>query len=248
MGEARESGARRPFVWLIPIAALVSLLGWFIFARKGTPGLSDRELATQIMAEHLRAVLKPKAVLVISNPFPQLPGRPAEVYEFERAGVAGLRRGFGPQVELKVVFPKLKAEVLNDPGSVPIDPKTTTPLSFLVSAEAFEATIRENPNCEVVISLIGLPVSLDRVEAWSKAPPPRFALLLPDCRMIGDLTAVQTAFTSGKVAAAVLRKPETPARKAGSGNYQQQFEDRFLLVTTENASALLSKHPRLFGF
>ena len=212
------------------------------------PALSDREIATQVMAEHLKNTLQPKSVAVISNPFSQTPGRPAQVYEFEKVGIAGLERGFGKEIPLKIVFPKLAPEVLANPASVVVDPKTTTPLSFLVSAEAFEQAIKEVPDCDLVISLIGLPVKLSQVEAWTKSGPPRFALLLPDCRMIGDLGAVRAAFASKKLAAAVLQKPGVAGGPVVSSDSRSQFDARFLLVTPENANETIAKAPQLFAF
>src|SRR4051812_29399362 len=79
------------------------------------PVLTDREIATQVMAEYLKDKLHPKSVAVISNPFSQTPGRPAQVYQFEKAGVAGLEHGFGKETPMKVVFPLLKPEVLQNP-------------------------------------------------------------------------------------------------------------------------------------
>jgi hypothetical protein len=200
------------------------------------------------MAEYLKDKLHPKSVAVISNPFSQTPGRPAQVYQFEKAGVAGLEHGFGKETPMKVVFPLLKPEVLQNPASVPLDPKTTTPLSFLVSAAAFDQAIKEVPNCDLVVSLIGLPVKLAQVETWAKPGAPQFALLLPDCRMIGDLAAVRSAFSSGKLAAAVLLKPGAAPSRAASGDYHREFEERFLLVTRENANEIISKAPQLFTF
>src|SRR5262249_49245814 len=158
-----------------------------VFLRpRSKPAVSERQIATRNLAEYLKSTIKPKAVLVISNPFSQLPNRPPQVYEFEKAGIAGLQEGFGKEVSLKVDFPELKPQALANPASVPMDPGTTTPLSFLVTEQSFEKVIQKNPDCDVVVSLIGLPVNLHASEAWTKAGPPRFALLLPDWRIIGD--------------------------------------------------------------
>jgi hypothetical protein len=207
--------------------------------------LDEREVATRVMAAHLQSTLHPKAVLVLSNPFAQMPGRPAEVYRFEEAGISGLKQGFGKDVRLIVAAPELKPEAREDPGSVPVDPKTTTPLSFLAAADAFDKAIHSATNCELVVSLIGLPADISRFEAWNRPGPPRFALLLPDCRMIGSAENVRTAFVSGKLAAAVVRKPGSAA--AGKQG-DPSFEDRFILVTSSNVDEFLGKIPQAFGF
>jgi hypothetical protein len=206
---------------------------------------SDRAVATRVLAEYLAKVVQPKAVLVISNPFTQQSGRSPEVYAFEKAGVEGLKEGFGAKIPVTVAFPKLKEEVLRDPGSVAVDPQTTTPLSFLVAENSFSEVIRQNPNCDVVVSLIGLPVNLAAMKEWSQPQGPKFALLLPDWRMIGGRDEIVRAFKGKKLIAAVANKPgasDTPAR-----DDKEQFENRFLLVTVENVEGLLRDFPAVFG-
>jgi hypothetical protein len=231
---------------ILPLV-LVSLAGATWLGCK-KPALTDREIATQVLAEYLKTNLHPKAIGVISNPFSQTPGRATQVYQFEKAGIAGLERGFGKGAALKVVFPKPRPEVLQNPASVPLDPKTTTPLSFLIRAEAFGEAIKEVPNCDLVISLIGLPSNVNQMDAWTKPGSPRFALLLPDCRVIGDLATVRAAFASGKIAAAVLPKPGAIGSGTVSSDYRAHFETRFLLVTPQNANEVIAKAPQLFAF
>lgn len=207
---------------------------------------SERAIATRVMAEYVAKAAAPKAVLVISNPFTQQSGRAAEVYAFEEAGIEGLKEGFGEQVPVKVVFPKLKEEVLRDPASVPVDPQTTTPLSFLVTESAFSEVIQQNRDCDVVVSLIGLPANVPAFKEWSQAGAPRFALLLPDWRMIGGPGEIKRAFSQKKLVAAVVNKPNAPA-DAGTGEARAIFDRRFLLVTAENVEQLLNEHPAAFG-
>src|SRR5688572_20348545 len=117
----------------------ILILGWVAFSTGCTDSapLSDRELATTVLAQESAKAVRPKKVLVISNPFSQQPGSPEQVYDFEKAGIAGLQEGFGKDVKIDIVFPQLKPEVLKDPRSVQVDPQTTTPLSFLVGEQAF---------------------------------------------------------------------------------------------------------------
>jgi hypothetical protein len=206
---------------------------------------SERAVATRVLAEHVVTAARPKGILVLSNPLSQQSGRPAEVYAFEKAGVEGLKEGFGEKVPVTVVFPKLKEEVLRDPGSVQVDPQTTTPLSFLVAENAFSEVIQQNPNCDVVVSLIGLPVNLAAVKEWSHAGGPKFALLLPDWRMIGARDAILRAFGEKKLVAAVVSKPNAP--EAAGANDKQHFERRFLLVTAANVEQVMSEYPGIFG-
>ena len=206
---------------------------------------SERTAATQVLAEYVVTSARPKGVLVISNPFTQQSGRPANVYAFEKAGVDGLKKGFGAKVPLTIAFPKLREQVLRDPGSVQVDPQTTTPLSFLVAENSFRELLQMHPNCDVVVSLIGLPVNLVAFKEWSQAGAPKFALLLPDWRMIGGREEILRAFREKKLIAAVVNKPN--AIESVAKDYREQFENRFILVTADNAEKALADYPAAFG-
>ena len=223
---------------------LVPVLGLFFGCSRGAPE-SERAIATRVLAEHIVKAASPKAVLVLSNPFTQQSGRPAEVYDFEKAGVDGLKDGFGAKIPVTIAFPKLKPEALRDRGLVPVDPQTTTPLSFLVAENAFSEAIQQHSNCDVVVSLIGLPVNLPALKEWSQAGLPKFALLLPDWRMIGGREEILRSYREKKLVAAVVNKPN-PTESAGR-DYREQFENRFILVTADNVEKMLADHPAVFA-
>jgi hypothetical protein len=223
---------------------------WFYRGKEAATrraALSHREVATRVLAEYLAGQTPPPRPLVMSNPFTRERGHPKHVYAYEEAGLKGLRQGFGKGVDLKVVFPDLKAEYRQNPMSVRVDPKTTTPLSYLVAENAFDLLAGKHPECNVIVSLIGLPARLDQVEIWRKPDGPRFALLLPDWRMVGNPETVRAAFKSGKLIAAVLNKPGAPAeRERTKGDYRAEFERRFLLVAGENVDESMKAYPQLF--
>lgn len=116
-----------------------------------------------------------------------------------------------------VVFPELRSEFRQNPQAVYVDPKTTTPLSYLVADGSFDALLKNYPETDIVISLIGLPVNLNRLESWVRSGRPSFALLLPDLHIVGDPAAVKQAMQSSKIVAAVLNKPRAPAETEAEG-------------------------------
>jgi hypothetical protein len=220
---------------IIATAAVAIVLicgGAFYFGRANRAPLSQREVATQILAEYIRKTASPKSVVIISNPLAPQAGMTSDMSTFEKAGVAGLRKGFGSDVDVKVALPKTKGE----PGSVFYDPNTRTPMSFLITDTAFEDVARENPNTDVFVSLIGLPANPLSMMAIQK----RFAFLLPDFRLMGDANSVRHAFKSGKVIAAVIQRPgvTAPEKVAGS-DYKREFEKRYVLVTAQNVDEWL---------
>lgn len=233
---------------IIGVAFLLLLtagaLYWTI-SREETSPLSHREAATRVLAEYLQEKLEPDSVLVISNPFAEMAGRPKDVYDFQNAALAGLEKGFGRGVKIDRAPAALKPAAKADPYSVPVDSSSKTPLSFLIEEGAFDDLVQKHPNAKVVISLIGLPVNLAKCSVWQKEGGPGFGLLLPDWRMIGNANAIQHAFATGKLAAAVVEQGSAPAEEI-SGNYREMFEKRFLLVTPENVQQLLREQPKLF--
>ena len=241
-------------VWGVVVLAFcgvgITLAFWFYKQDEGRArksALWHRQVATRALAEHVAKQYPGARALVVSNPFTQKKGQPREIYEFEEAGVAGLREGFGKTISFQVVFPELRPEFFSDPRSVHVDPKTTTPLSYLVAENAFVALAEQHPDCAVIVSLIGLPVSLTRQPGWRNPAGPKYALLLPDWRIVGDKRAVQSAVKSEKIVAAVLNKPGAPPEsEAAVTDPKAEFARRFLLVTKDNIDRLLQTYPQVF--
>jgi hypothetical protein len=222
---------------------------YFLFPKNRAQrnALANRTLATQELAAYLSRTYAGKRALVIANPFTLKRSQRPEIYEFEQAGIRGLRLGFGKDVTIEaIVYPDLRRQFLEDPNSVYVDPKTTTPLSHLVAENAFDKAALEHPGCEIII-LIGLPVGVTQTELWGKVGSPKLALLLPDWRIIGEHEAVREAFRSGKLAAAVLNRPGTPPESQPlEKDRLAAFANRFLLVTAETIDEMMRTHPQLF--
>jgi hypothetical protein len=225
---------------MVVIAGIILLAGGiFLWLHHRAPAISEREYATQLLAEFLRAAVKPKSVLVIGNPFADQANHSTQVYQFEKAGISGLKSGFGARIPIKIAHPTVKPSVLADPTSVHIDTKSPTPLSFVIEPLAFDEILKANSDCDLAVSLIGLPVNLSAMEAWNKNGAPRFALLLPDWRIIGDASGIQNAFASGKLVGAVVVRPGTAELT--------DFKQRYLIINSNNIGQTLARSPQLFG-
>lgn len=212
----------------------------------GPGALEHRELATFFLAKHLAATLPGKTAVVLSNPFSLQTGQPREVYQYEKAGIRGLQRGFGQAIVLEqVVFPEIKPEFFKNRKSVPIDPATSTPLSYLVREDSLDSIAKVHPKAEVFVSLIGLPLNTGQTQAWKSGK--RFALLLPDLRMLGGQREISAAFKSGRLVAAVFNRPGAPGEDQPLRRDPAiEFEQRFVLVTSENIEQIIKAYPRLF--
>ena len=106
---------------------------------------------------------------------------------------------------------------------------------------------RQHSDCALIVSLIGLPANLEQVKCWQSSTGPKFALLLPDLRWIGNAAAVAGAVKRGKLAAFVLAKPGAPGGESSPrGNFAAEFEKHFLLVTEQNIDQVVEQYPQLF--
>lgn len=214
----------------------------------GAGPLTQRELAMEYLGRYLASQYPGKTAVVLANPFTQMPNQPREIYQFEKAALQGLRRGLGKSVVIETVaFPELRPGFLADRRSVFIDPRTTTPLSYVVTDETLDKIARDHPQAELLVSLIGLPINVRRTETWKTANPRKFALLLPDLRMVGNEGNVREAIFGGKIAAIVMNKPGAPAEDQPMGkDSKMEFDRRFLLVDRDTFDRLLQVYPRLF--
>ena len=240
--------------WIAGLAFVAIVLGLveaqFHLFRKlcGVGPLTQRELAMEYLGRYLASQYPGKKVVVLANPFSQKSGQPREIYQYEKAGLRGLQRGLGKSVVIETVaFAELKPGFVKYPRSVFIDLRTTTPLSYVVTDGALDKIAAAHPQAELLVSLIGLPLNVRQTETWKSANPKKFALLLPDLRMVGDAGAVREAILSGKIAAFVLNKPGAPADDQPMGeDSKMEFDRRFLLVNRDTIDRLLQLYPRLF--
>lgn len=219
------------------------LRGWL-----GGGALAHRELAMEHLGRHLAEHYRGARAVVMSNPFSRMPGQPSEVRQFEEAGLRGLRRGLGESVVIEaVVFPPLNPLFHSNRSAVYIDPQTTTPLSYLMTEDSLDRITAEHPQAELLVSLVGLPTNAWETEAWKREKGPKFALLLPDVRLLGDANAVREAVRKGKIAAMILNKPGAPPEDRPLGrDLRAEFDLRFLLVHCETLEDCLQRYPDLF--
>ena len=229
------------------IGALVLITAGIWYFLRSEPrdyALTARELATRRLGEHLAQKFPGQRALLISNPFTQNANIASDIVATEKAGIDGFKKGMGDKLVLEAVaFPDLKPEARTNPRAVFIDGETTTPLSFLVSADAFDKLAGQHPQAGLFVSLIGLPANVKELRCWQDEKP-KFALLLPDLRFVGNAAAVKQSLQKGKIAAMVLQKPGAPSLHHGVS--QTDFDQLFILVTADNIERTMLDYPQLF--
>ncbi len=223
--------------WLAGGLLLIAVLLFFRLYLKSREemgqALDSRQSVLQALGKHLSLQHAPDCVLVLSNPFAQKHGQQRETRQFDDAGIEGLKKGLAKTTRLEVARPKIKPEYWDNPQSAPIPPNAKNPLSFLMEASSIDAISKNHPDCEVIVSLIGLPVGANKLKVWQKRSPVKFAFLLPDLRVVGSKAEVLRAFQSGKIIAAAVRD-------LNSGEP--------LIIDADNIQAALASHPGLLGF
>jgi hypothetical protein len=231
------------------LALLVVGLRFYFTPERAVRGAAEdrRTLALQILGEHLARQLPGERVLVIGNPFSQQSGQPANVYDFEEAALRGLTEGMGDALKLEgTAFPELDPRAATDPGAVPLPPDLRTPLSLMTTRGAWDRLQEEHPRAGLWVSLIGLPAGISGMKVW-RQDGPRFALLLPDLRVLGNSRTVGAAFRSGKLVAAVFNRPGAPPQSARrEKDPRDEFDLRYVLVTPDNYEQVLRDHPGLW--
>ena len=225
---------------------LIAACGWVasMCGCSDRAALSDREVATRVLAEHLAREIRPKHVAVLSNPFTQLPGRSPEIYTFEKAGIDGLKKGLAEATRISIVFPKLSPRAIEEPQAL-VPAGSKTPLSFLLEKGSVDEALASAAGADLVVSLIGLPAGLSEVKAWSDRRT-KLALLLPDWALLGPPECIRSAFHEGKLAAAVVNRPGARETSKEHENYRKLFDEKFVLVTAGNIDELLNKSPEIF--
>ena len=221
--------------WLV--GALFAVACWVFWSSflQSPPELSRafelRRLSLKQLGEHLLPSIKGDCVLVLSNPFTETRGKNGNARRFEEAAIAGLKSAFGDQKELLVVFPTIKPEFREHPERAIFPPDSKTPLSFLMEPDAVDEIVRAHPDCELILSLVGLPVGIEKQEVWNGDH--QFGLLLPDLRILGSKRKAANAFKEGKIVAAVVADSKT---------------DEPLVIDSSNIEAVLTDQPKLLGF
>jgi len=201
---------------LVVTGSLLIYLGWTRFKRDpAQSALGQREDALRSLGAFLSQEGSVKRCVVVGNPFLKLPQRDPVAQRFEAASLRGLKRGLGEGVILEECrYPALTAEAMSDPSAVVMPPGVSTPLSFMVRRGAWDDLLKGLREDTVVISLIGIPSGLSEQRWWRDEHGPRLALVLPDYRVMGEPETVASAFTSGKILAA-LEAPSPSNVKTG---------------------------------
>lgn len=164
------------------------------------PGLdkkvSDaRAGAVQNLVSVLPASYHGKTAVVVVNPFGQ---DQSQVKALEASTLESLTRLLHGRITLETDYPTLKTGAKENPGSFAIPPRSTAPISFLMTEDAFAQLAAKHPEAALIISLVGYPAG------GLKHQHPPALLLYPDLRAFGKREDLRKGFNDGRLLALVL--------------------------------------------
>jgi len=118
------------------------------------------------------------------------------------------------------------------------------PIQHMTFAIHFDDMIKRHPNCNLIISFIGLPPDAGDMAIWSQEPEtrPKVAILH------GEVFALKNAIASGAISAVVVPLPGAKLDEgAPPRKLQDAFDKRYLLITPQNVAEIAAKYSRLFA-
>ncbi len=186
----------------------------------------------------------PNARVVIIKPYPYL-----HKEEVRQGMISGLTRELdGKMTIVKTVDPQLPDWVQLE-FEKRLDQTRATEaeipnLNDWFTADHFDPILAEHAtDCDIVISLAGLPEDSRRMTYWQRADRPKLALGFSMARLPARRIA------SGDIVAAVTYRLKTPADAElpqTDDEVVAAFNRRYHLVTPDNVAEKRAKQPRLF--
>ncbi len=126
------------------------------------------------------------------------------------------------------------------------DPVDLVPMHMWFTPKSVDKLLNNySDKIDLVVSVIGLPAGWTKMEFWRKEDQPAFALL----ESRGHRRHFVEALKQEKICAAVLNKPPKKYKvdKMPPSNLDKAFKKRYILMTPENASKVVTEYPKMFS-
>ncbi|MFA6292909.1 MAG: hypothetical protein WC637_14060 [Victivallales bacterium] len=179
------------------------------------------------------------------------PGSNALIITYDRnsenslldASMDGIREGLGGKVRIAAIDSPIKPAPLKASEKTKISPEKMLYLSRKVQSNNLDQVIARHPECNLVISLIGLPKDANKMLIFTIKPEkrPKLALLSSNISMMKDRIA------QGDINVAIINRPDyIPGKNKIPKDIELAFDKRFLVVTPDSVKAVASDYPSLF--
>ncbi|MBN1863846.1 MAG: hypothetical protein JW808_02985 [Victivallales bacterium] len=155
--------------------------------------------------------------------------------------IDGFKEGFGSSITNITI----KSPQVQKPKGAPEE--FAMPMMELMTTEHFNKLLDQNRSCNLVITMIGLPYDMAKLNIWQQfeRDPKKTPNL---CLMNTEISMMYPAIKGGLVLAAVTYNPDARyTEDPAPTDPQQAFDMRYLLITTENVDEIAEKFgERLF--
>ena len=162
------------------------------------------------------------------------------------AALSGLREGLGGKVKIAAVdspLPAPSGEKSSGNQKTKISPERMLYLSRNMQSDNFDRLIAKHLDCNLIISLIGLPKDANKMRILSIKPEKRPKLAI----LSGNLSLMKDRISQGDISVAVITRPGyIPGKKKLPKDIESVFDRRYLLVTPDNINLIASEHPEIF--
>ncbi len=250
---------------LVLICALVILKGTGIFGDPSAKVFIQNEMvynrvAGYILGKYLSEKFPQAKVLLVVD---KIPGQ--EIYNQQ---ISGLKEGFGGKLNIvaeDMPLPPVEptatetdpgtgevAQSADAPAPAPATPSEWAPASEMMSlretmkASDFDAMLQKHKDCNLVITMIGLPMNVHEMTFWTEEETPEN----PKAKiavMNGDVYRLMGAIQNNLVCAAVTYSPNAVFdERTPPSEMQKAFDKRYLLVTPDNIEQINTTFPGLF--
>ncbi len=239
----KSAGKKRKVLWARPLAGFCGTLAlclalWNLIATMWLP-TRDRSEAVRweqvqcaYLGQFLGAHNTGRKVLIVHDPIDDYSQKRVQ------AMIASLMEGFGGRLEVVAMDSPPVPEIPVDETAM-----DDTALVEPFCAKNFDAMIARHPDCNLVVSLIGLPMDYQSMTFW-KMPDkrrPRLAVLQ------GPVMELKKAIEAGFIDAAVTYKPDadfTP--QPPPDNLDVAFNQRYLLAHSGNVAQIERRYKDFF--
>lgn len=224
---------------VVIISAVVILMKTGVLGDQGTQKIIANELtyakAGYYMLGKQLAEKAPssKALLLVEKTRPNDDRTPALIQAF-KDGAAG-KLTIGAMATPEVTWPEGKK-----PKPEEID---MMPMNEMLKAKDYNDVINKYPDCNLVVSFIGLPMDIEELQIWSMPVDKRPKLGLINCAYHN----LKAALKAGIVVAVVGINPtakfdEQPAPK----DPKLAFDRRYIMITPDNVVQMADTYKNMF--
>ncbi len=150
--------------------------------------------------------------------------------------VDSITAGFGDSITVEAIEPISVDLSRYQRGKAPH-------IEEIMTAEDFDYVIDKHHNCEIVVSIIGMPKDVEKMKIWAQEDyvRPKIALMNSSTKYL------ESAIRGKYVVASVHYIPGfKPTKKALPSDPEAVFKQRYILVTPENIEQIKRTYEKMF--